>query len=64
MFVTINGVHFNTAYLRAFAWIDGELKVANDRETQSLFADPDKALYLKMCEKAGVEPVKSAEEDL
>lgn len=64
MFVTINGTHWNMAYLRAFAWVDGELKVVNDRGTQREIADPDKALYLQMCEKAGVEPVKSAEEDL
>ena len=64
MFVTINGMHFNMAYFSAFAWIDGELRATNDAGKLTTFADPDKALYLQMCEKAGVEPVKSAEEDL
>lgn len=64
MFVTINGVHWNMAYLRAFAWVDGEVRIANDRGNQREIADPDKKLYLQMCEKAGVEPVKRAEEDL
>lgn len=54
MFVTINGTHWNMAYLRAFAWVDGKLKVVNDRGTQREIEDPDKALYLQMCEKAGV----------
>ena len=64
MFVTINDVHYNMAYFSAFAWRDGELRVANDAGELTKFADPDKALYLQLCEKAGVEPVKSAEEDL
>lgn len=64
MFVTINGVHWNMAYFSAFGWADGKLTVVNDRGTWRKIADPDKALYLQMCEKAGVEPVKSAEEDL
>lgn len=64
MFVTINGLHFNMAYFSAFGWVDGEVRVANDAGELTKFADLDKALYLQMCEKAGVEPVKSAEEDL
>lgn len=64
MFVTINGLHFNMAYFSAFGWVDGEVRYMNDAGQLKTLADPDKIIYLQMCEKAGVKPVKSAEEDL
>lgn len=64
MFVTINGLHFNMAYFSAFGWVDGEVRYMNDAGQMKKLADPDKTIYLQMCEKAGVEPVKNTEEDL
>lgn len=64
MFVTINGLHFNMAYFSAFGWVDGEVRYMNDAGQLKTLADPDKIIYLHMCEKAGVEPVKSAEEEI
>lgn len=61
-FVTINGVHMNMNYMSAFGWMNGEVRIVNDAGRLSYFPDPDRSLYLQMCEKAGVQPEPPKEE--
>lgn len=56
--VEINGTHVNTALVSTFFW--NQLKgltlfyIGSDRPT--VWHDPDKALYRKLCDAVGIEP--------
>ena len=56
MFFTYNGVHLNMAYISGFGWANEEVRITNDKGELTSLTDPDRSLYLQMCEKAGVLP--------
>jgi hypothetical protein len=64
MFFTYKGVHLNMAYVSGFGWVDGEVRVTNDKGELNCLPDPDRSLYLQMCEKAGVMPEPPTKEEV
>ena len=56
MFFTCKGVHLNMAYISGFGWANGEVRITNDKGELNRLPDPERSLYLQMCEKAGVSP--------
>jgi hypothetical protein len=61
MFVTIEGTHLNMNYFSGFSWVNGEVRISNTAGRLSRLPDPDRSIYLKMCEKAGVMPEPTKE---
>lgn len=57
--ILVKDLHINTDQVQAFQWVDGRLRVwFAEKEVLTLFADPDKKLYIKMCHLLGVRPVE------
>ena len=56
MFFTYDGVHLNMTYISGFGWVDGEVRVTNDKGELTCLPDPDRSLYRQMCKNAGVKP--------
>lgn len=62
MFVTVNGVHVNMAHISTFGWRDGKVRLVSMDGILSTFPDPERELYMEMCEKAGVKPEENEHE--
>lgn len=61
--ICIKGTHVNTHRIDTFFWSDGKLWVnfAGESDT-TIWDDPDRELYVKMCHLMGLRPEEDEED--